>query len=243
MPLVTAGSGVAIGLPANFGLAPSLQASALPPATGLQAVVSGSCSLATNRQVAHFIAAGRPAFAVDPLRLAAGDDVAAEALAWAAPLLAGGPVLVYSTADPGAVKSVQAQLGVEAAGAMVERYARRDRARAGRTWRAPAGRGRRRNLGAPACRRWASRRCRSARRSTPACRGVMPSLGGPGRAPDPEVRQLRHRRLFFQSLYAAPMNEAQARDEICRVGKSLFDRGYVHATAGNISVRLPTAAS
>ena len=34
------------------------------------------------------------------------------------------------------------------------------------------------------------------------------------------------------------MNEAQARDEICRVGKSLFDRGYVHATAGNISVQL-----
>ena len=34
------------------------------------------------------------------------------------------------------------------------------------------------------------------------------------------------------------MNEAQAREEICRVGKSLFDRGYVHGTAGNISVRL-----
>ena len=34
------------------------------------------------------------------------------------------------------------------------------------------------------------------------------------------------------------MNEAQARDEICRVGASLFARGYVHATAGNISVRL-----
>jgi len=32
--------------------------------------------------------------------------------------------------------------------------------------------------------------------------------------------------------------EAQLRDEICRVGRSLFDRGYVHATAGNISVRL-----
>jgi uncharacterized protein YgbK (DUF1537 family) len=120
MPLVTAGSGVAIGLPANFGLAPSPQASRLPPATGLQAVVSGSCSVATNRQVAHFIATGRPAFAVNPLRLAAGDDVAAEALAWAEPLLAGGPVLVYSTAEPGAVKSVQGQLGVEAAGALVE---------------------------------------------------------------------------------------------------------------------------
>jgi len=34
------------------------------------------------------------------------------------------------------------------------------------------------------------------------------------------------------------MNESQARDEICRVGRSLFERGYVHATAGNISVRL-----
>lgn len=34
------------------------------------------------------------------------------------------------------------------------------------------------------------------------------------------------------------MNEARAREEICRVGRSLFERGYVHATAGNISVRL-----
>lgn len=34
------------------------------------------------------------------------------------------------------------------------------------------------------------------------------------------------------------MTEVELRDEVCRVGKSLFDRGYVHATAGNISVRL-----
>ena len=34
------------------------------------------------------------------------------------------------------------------------------------------------------------------------------------------------------------MNESQAREEICRVGRSLFERGYVHATAGNISYRL-----
>ncbi|MET0544307.1 MAG: nucleotide-binding domain containing protein, partial [Variovorax sp.] len=123
MPLVTAGSGVAIGLPANFGLAPSPQSSVLPAAAGSQAVVSGSCSVATNRQVAHFIAAGGPAFAVDPLQLAAGEDVPAAALAWAEPLLGAGhgPVLVYSTAEPGAVKSVQARLGVEEAGAMVER--------------------------------------------------------------------------------------------------------------------------
>ncbi len=121
MPLVTAGSGVAIGLPANFDIAPSLQASALPAPGRLQAVVSGSCSLATNRQVQDFIRTGRPTLAVDPMRIASGIDVAAEALAWAAPLLADGPVLIYSTADAGAVKSVQGRLGVEEAGALVER--------------------------------------------------------------------------------------------------------------------------
>jgi ribulose-5-phosphate 4-epimerase/fuculose-1-phosphate aldolase len=34
------------------------------------------------------------------------------------------------------------------------------------------------------------------------------------------------------------LTETQLRDEICRVGRSLFERGYVHATAGNVSVRL-----
>jgi 3-dehydro-4-phosphotetronate decarboxylase len=34
------------------------------------------------------------------------------------------------------------------------------------------------------------------------------------------------------------MNESEARAEICRVGVSLFARGYVHGTTGNISVRL-----
>jgi uncharacterized protein YgbK (DUF1537 family) len=121
LPLVTAGSGVAIGLPANFGLAPSSIASALPAAHGLQAIVSGSCSLATNRQVANFIAAGRPALAIDPLQIASGIDVVAQALAWAEARLREGPVLVYSTADPAAVKSVQGRLGIEAAGALVER--------------------------------------------------------------------------------------------------------------------------
>jgi len=122
MPLVTAGSGVAIGLPANFGLQPSQQASQLPAAKGLQAVVSGSCSVATNAQVAHFKATGRPALAIDPARLMHGqaDAVVQQVLAWAAPLLNDGPVLVYSTAEPEAVKAVQAQLGVAEAGALVE---------------------------------------------------------------------------------------------------------------------------
>jgi 3-dehydrotetronate 4-kinase len=121
LALVTAGSGVAIALPANFGIAPSPAASRLPPAEGLRAVVSGSCSQATNRQVQAFVASGGRAFAVDPLRIATGEDVAGTALAWARPLLASGPVLVYSTAQPDDVKSVQGRLGSADAGALVER--------------------------------------------------------------------------------------------------------------------------
>ncbi|QHI96600.1 hypothetical protein GT347_00455 [Xylophilus rhododendri] len=120
MPLVTAGSGVAIGLPGNFGLSPSPQAGELPAPSGWRAVVSGSCSVATNRQVAAFIASGRPALAIDPQRIASGEDLVAQALAWAAPLLADGPVLIYSTAEPGAVRAVQGTLGVAEAGALVE---------------------------------------------------------------------------------------------------------------------------
>jgi uncharacterized protein YgbK (DUF1537 family) len=120
-PLVVAGSGLAIGLPANAGLAPRAEAAALPPATGTAAIVSGSCSAASNAQVADFVAAGGAAFAVDPLKIAAGDDVVAEALRWAAPRLGAAPVLVYATASPDAVKAVQGRLGVEQAGAMVER--------------------------------------------------------------------------------------------------------------------------
>ena len=120
MPLLTAGSGVAIGLPSNFGITPSTTAATLSRAAGLRAALSGSCSSATNRQVQAFIQAGGPAFRMDPLQIAAGVDVTAEALTWAAPLLSQRPVLIYSTADPDAVKTVQRQLGVHQAGTMLE---------------------------------------------------------------------------------------------------------------------------
>jgi uncharacterized protein YgbK (DUF1537 family) len=121
MALVTAGSGVAIGLPANFGIKPSQGASQLPVARGWAAVVSGSCSVATNQQVACFKAAGLPAFELDPLRLL--DDQASlvqQVLAWAAPRLPQGPVLVYSSAPADAVAQVQRRLGAAAAGSLVE---------------------------------------------------------------------------------------------------------------------------
>lgn len=124
MPLVTAGSGIAIGLPQNWQakgvLAAGEKADALPPASGGRAVVSGSCSTATNAQVMHFRQGGLPAFAVDPLAIAAGEDVVAQALNWASSRLADAPVLVYASAEPAAVKAVQARLGSARAGQMVE---------------------------------------------------------------------------------------------------------------------------
>jgi len=123
LPLVTAGSGVAIGLPANWGLKPSPTTSRLPAAQGLQAIVSGSCSQATQGQVADFKQRGGPAWALDPLRLTddqALADCVQEALAWAAPQLAQGPVLVYSTSEPSAVQAIQSQMGAGVAGHRVE---------------------------------------------------------------------------------------------------------------------------
>ena len=120
MPLVTAGSGVAIGLPANWGITPSAEAAALPAPGGHAAIVSGSVSVATNGQVREFIAAGHPAFGIDPLRLAAGQDQVGAALAFAQQHLADGPVLVYSTESPDAVRRVQGELGASEAGELVE---------------------------------------------------------------------------------------------------------------------------
>jgi 3-dehydrotetronate 4-kinase len=120
LPLVVAGSGLAIGIPVLHGLQPDARTAALPQAGGARAVVSGSCSAATNAQVATFLADGGAGFAIDPLQLAAGRDLAAEALAWAQPLLGAAPLLVYATAEPAAVRAVQQQLGAEAAGALVE---------------------------------------------------------------------------------------------------------------------------
>jgi 3-dehydrotetronate 4-kinase len=119
-PLVVAGSGLAIGIPALHGLAPRAEAASLPAARGHRAVVSGSCSAATQAQVAHFIAQGGAAMAIDPLRLATGEDLATAALAWARPLLGTQPVLVYATAAPEAVRAVQTALGADRAGALVE---------------------------------------------------------------------------------------------------------------------------
>ncbi len=128
LPLVTAGSGVALGLPQNFGIATTgasaSQAAALPAAKGWQAVVSGSCSQATNAQVAVWKASAHPhkALNLDEILGSAAQHQAEvqNVLSWAKGLLPQTPVLIYSTADAASVKSTQSTLGSEVTGARVE---------------------------------------------------------------------------------------------------------------------------
>jgi uncharacterized protein YgbK (DUF1537 family) len=122
LPLVTGGSGIALGLPENFrraGLLPQRDnAASLPRIDGLSAVLAGSASKATNAQVAAW-RESRPSFRIDPLAAARGEPVVDEALAFARSHLPH-PVLIYATATPDEVKAVQQALGVEAAGHLVE---------------------------------------------------------------------------------------------------------------------------
>ncbi|MFM9884699.1 MAG: 3-oxo-tetronate kinase [Burkholderiales bacterium] len=118
LPLFTGGSGIAMGLPANFGVRRGGDAT-IPAVGGHSAVLSGSCSAQSNAQVANWVKV-RPAFRIDPHRLADGEDLAAAALAWARPLLDAGPVLVYATAEPESVRKAQARIGAERAGELVE---------------------------------------------------------------------------------------------------------------------------
>jgi uncharacterized protein YgbK (DUF1537 family) len=121
-PLVTGGSGIALGLPQNFRrrglLGQGSGADALPLIAGAAAILSGSCSEATRAQVAY-MRERRPVFAIDPIA-AAGRNIAEEALAWAAPRLGDRPVLISATAPPEEVAAIQEALGRERAGALVE---------------------------------------------------------------------------------------------------------------------------
>lgn len=123
MPLVTAGSGLALGLPAVYEakgwIRPDAKASELPSVGGRAAVLSGSCSVATNAQVEHWIQLGLPSMRIDARALAAGDDLVQRALDWAE-CQGDRPVLIYATAQPDEVKRIQTELGVEKAGALVE---------------------------------------------------------------------------------------------------------------------------
>ena len=174
LPLITGGSGIALGLPENFRrqglLGDGGGADALPAVEGAAAVLSGSCSEATQRQVA-FIAERAPVFTIDPLAAAEGRGCrgAGARLGGTAARRASGAGLGHR----GAGRSCR-RAAVASAASAPERWSRRswrgsrpassNAACGGLSW--PAAR-----RPARSCRRSASRDCASAARSTRACRG------------------------------------------------------------------------
>lgn len=121
LPLITGGSGIAMGLPANFRAKGLIGGAAAQwqGATGPAAAVCGSCSVMTQKQVARH-KASHPAFEVDVDRVMSGDLSAADAAAWA--LAQDGLPLVYSSADPDRVRAAQARHGREASAAALEGF-------------------------------------------------------------------------------------------------------------------------
>ena len=120
--LVTGGSGVAMGLPENFrraGLLGAVDAGALPGVAGFAAVLAGSCSRMTLLQVgvARDV---MPTLELDPLATPDAAVLAGQALAWAEGKLGDAPVLVAASTTPDRVAALQARLGREGAGALVE---------------------------------------------------------------------------------------------------------------------------
>jgi uncharacterized protein YgbK (DUF1537 family) len=122
--LVTGGSGVAMGLPENFrraGLLPARgDAATLPPMQGMAAVVAGSCSRATLGQIGlardHV-----PVLELDALATPDAMALTAQALEWVEGKLATDrPVVIAASTPPEKVTALQAKLGRDAAGALIE---------------------------------------------------------------------------------------------------------------------------
>lgn len=87
--------------------------------TGPVAVLSGSGSAATLEQVRR-LAADVPHQSINPVALARDGAILPELIEWAGQHVLRGPVLVYSTASPEAVRHAQRELGRGEAAAMLE---------------------------------------------------------------------------------------------------------------------------
>ncbi len=124
-PLITGGSGVAMGLPEAYrgkNNAASMKSEHFEAPEGRSAILAGSCSSATRRQVEVAIEQGIPAFRIDPIALASGSLTLRTALDWIAAQNSTRPILIYSSADPDEVQEVQSKLGRMNAGELVETF-------------------------------------------------------------------------------------------------------------------------
>ncbi len=120
--LVTGGSGIALGLPDNFRRAGLLSGHAQVEAAvaGPAAVLCGSCSAASQAQVADYLVS-HPGLALEPAALMSGSMTVDGALEWFATHGGDAPI-IYSTADPASVTAAQTAFGRAELAALVERF-------------------------------------------------------------------------------------------------------------------------
>ncbi|MEP0233109.1 3-oxo-tetronate kinase [Roseibium sp.] len=113
--LMTAGSGLALGLPANFGIEPS--DTPWVGSSGAGVVLSGSCSIATREQVANYRLFA-PAQELDADEVVAGNYSLQALVEWV--LKQEAPPLLFSSADPDVVRAAQAKHGRQAVASAIE---------------------------------------------------------------------------------------------------------------------------
>ncbi|MGF1553235.1 MAG: 3-oxo-tetronate kinase [Paracoccaceae bacterium] len=121
LALVTGGSGVALGLPANL-LAESERRSPTETWQGLAgpaAILSGSCSRVTRAQVERYRESA-PAMEITAEAAIEGGTTPEEAARFA--LEAERPALLYSSADPETVEAAQARFGRERVAETLESF-------------------------------------------------------------------------------------------------------------------------
>jgi uncharacterized protein YgbK (DUF1537 family) len=121
--LITGGSGVAMGLPANFRRADKLpersDAALLPDIAGHAAVLAGSCSRATLGQLG-FAREHVPVLQLDPLATPDVGRMVAAARDWMTGKLGVTPIVIAASAPPDKVAELQQRLGRDVAGALIE---------------------------------------------------------------------------------------------------------------------------
>lgn len=123
LKLVSGGSGIGLGLAANFP-PEDIQAEPVPivPASGGAVVLAGSCSAATRGQIALAVAAGVPAMRIFPVAVHSGETTVAQAIDFARQARGTLPPILYSSAEPDEVKQAQQILGQESTGALIEGF-------------------------------------------------------------------------------------------------------------------------
>jgi uncharacterized protein YgbK (DUF1537 family) len=121
LPLITGGSGIAMGLPANFSRSGKITSnqSQWRGEEGKCVALSGSCSSATREQIALHKKTN-PVFEIDATDVIQGRLTPDAVIEWA--LKACGIPLAYSSADPALVTEVQKRFGREPSAAALESF-------------------------------------------------------------------------------------------------------------------------